>query len=165
MPARRHRPLPARPDRHLLQRRPRGLRRHDLPRPRCDGLATGLAVAREPLRQIAGWARVSTVDRAIIGFLENQGGIAGPIFGRFLQLGWSLITFLAVPVIALEGTGPFGTLKRSASLFRQRWGQQITGNVAIGGAVFLFGVLPAGILIVGGVLLWASPASSARSWS
>ena len=58
-------------------------------------------------------------------------------------MAWSLVTFLAVPVIAIEGTGPFETLKRSASIFRQRWGQQITGNIAIGGAVFLLGVLPA----------------------
>jgi len=55
-------------------------------------------------------------------------------------MAWSLVTFLAVPVIAIEGTGPFETLKRSASLFKSRWGQQITGNIAIGGAVFLFGV-------------------------
>ena len=64
-------------------------------------------------------------------------------------MAWSLVTFLAVPVIAIEGTGPFETLKRSASIFRERWGQQITGNIAIGGAVFLLGVLPAAILIVG----------------
>ena len=59
-------------------------------------------------------------------------------------MAWSLVTFLAVPVIAIEGTGPLETLKRSASIFRQRWGQQITGNIAIGAAVFLFGVLPGG---------------------
>ena len=48
-----------------------------------------------------------------------------------------------MPVIAIEGTGPFETLKRSAALFKQRWGQQITGNLAIGGVVFLLGLLPA----------------------
>ena len=41
---------------------------------------------------------------------------------------------------------------------QQRWGQQITGNIAIGGAVFLLGVLPAAILIVAGVALWSSAA-------
>jgi hypothetical protein len=41
-------------------------------------------------------------------------------------------------------------------MFRERWGQQITGNIAIGAAVFLIGVLPAVILIVGGVVLWSS---------
>jgi hypothetical protein len=41
-------------------------------------------------------------------------------------------------------------------LFRDRWGQQVTGNLAIGGAVALLGVLPGGALIAGGIAIWAS---------
>lgn len=115
----------------------------------------GLAVARERFSQIAGWAAVSTVVGLVLSALENQ-GVAGQIVGRLLAVGWSLITFLAAPVIAFEGTGPFATMKRSASLFKSRWGQQVTGNIAIGGAVFLFGILPSILLIVAGVLIWAS---------
>ena len=59
-------------------------------------------------------------------------------------------------MVALEGTGPFTTMKRSASLFKSRWGQQVTGNIAIGGAVFLFAILPSMALIAAGVLIWAS---------
>ena len=80
-----------------------------------------------------------------MGVLENQGGIGGQIAARLVGMAWSLVTFLAVPVIAIEGTGPIETLKRSASIFSERWGQQITGNIAIGGAVVLLGVLPAAI--------------------
>jgi uncharacterized protein DUF6159 len=118
--------------------------------------ADGAAVARGRFGKIAGWALVSTAIGTITAVLQEQGGIAGAIFGRLLQLGWSLISFLAVPVIAIEGTGPIETLKRSASVFRQRWGEQITGNVAIGGIAFLIGFVPGLILIVGGVLLWAT---------
>ena len=67
---------------------------------------------------------------------------------------WGLITFMVIPVLAFEGIGPFGAIKRSASLFRQRWGQQVTGNVVIGGVaglVVLLGVLAG----VGGVALLA----------
>ncbi len=71
-------------------------------------------------------------------------------------MAWSLVTFLAVPVIAIEGTGPLETLKRSAHLFKSRRGAQITGNIAIGGAIFFFGVLPSAIVIAAGVLVWAS---------
>ncbi len=118
-------------------------------------VADGLAVSRTRLSQIAGWAAVSTTIGLVLSALENQ-GIAGQIAGRLLAIGWSLITFLAVPVIALEGTGPFATLKRSSSLFKSRWGAQVTGNIAIGGAVFLFGVLPSALLIFAGFLVWAS---------
>jgi hypothetical protein len=119
------------------------------------GVGDGLAVARTRLPQIAGWAAVSTTIGLALSALENQGAV-GQIVGRLLAVGWSLITFLAVPVIALEGAGPFTTLKRSAGLFRSRWGAQVTGNIAIGGAVFLFGVLPSALLIFAGFLIWAS---------
>jgi hypothetical protein len=119
-------------------------------------IADGLAVARANFSQICGWAALSTAISVLMGVLENQGGIAGNIAARLVGMAWSLVTFLAVPVIAIEGTGPIETLKRSASIFRQRWGQQITGNIAIGAAVFLIGVLPAVLLIVAGVALWSS---------
>ncbi len=118
-------------------------------------VADGLAVARTRFAQIAGWAAVSATIGLVLSALENQGAV-GEIVGRLLAVGWSLITFLAVPVIALEGTGPFQTLKRSAGLFGSRWGQQVTGNIAIGGAVLLFGVLPSALLIFVGFLIWAS---------
>jgi len=118
-------------------------------------VADGLAVSRTRFSQICGWAAVSTAIGVVLSALENQGAI-GEIVGRLLAVGWSLITFLAVPVIALEGTGPWQTLKRSSSLFRSRWGAQVTGNIAIGGAVFLFGVLPSALLIVAGFMIWAS---------
>jgi hypothetical protein len=119
-------------------------------------VADGLAVARSRFTQICGWAAVSTAISVLMGVLENQGGLAGNIAARLIGMAWSLITFLAVPVIAIEGTGPFETLKRSASIFKERWGQQITGNVAIGAAVGLIGVLPAIILIVAGIAVWSS---------
>ncbi len=116
----------------------------------------GLAVARTRLRQISGWAAVSAAISLVMGLLENQGGALGTVAARLVGMAWTLITFLAVPVIAIEGTGPFETIKRSGSLFRERWGQQITGNIAIGAAIFLLGVLPAAALIVAGVLVWSS---------
>lgn len=116
----------------------------------------GIAVARSRFSQICGWAAVSTVVGLILSALENQGGILGSVFSRLLAVGWSLITFLAAPVIAFEGTGPFETLKRSGSLFKSRWGQQVTGNIAIGGAVFLFGILPSMLLVGAGILIWAT---------
>ncbi len=119
-------------------------------------VSDGLAVANSRFPQICGWAALSTAIAVVIGLLENQGGALGDIAGRLIGTAWSLVTFLSVPVIAIEGTGPFVTLKRSGSLFKQRWGQQITGNLAIGGVVFLLGLLPAAALIVVGVIVWPS---------
>jgi Family of unknown function (DUF6159) len=119
-------------------------------------VADGLAVARSRFTQICGWAALSTAISVLMGVLENQGGFLGEIAARLVGTAWALVTFLAVPVIAIEGTGPFPTLKRSASIFKSKWGQQITGNLAIGAAIFLLGFLPAAILIVAGIAIWSS---------
>jgi uncharacterized protein DUF6159 len=121
-------------------------------------VSDGLAVSRTRLAQISGWAAVSAAISLVMSLLENQGGTLGQIAARLVGMAWTLVTFLAVPVIAIEGTGPFETIKRSASLFRERWGQQITGNLAIGAAVFLLGVLPAALLIVAGIAVWSAAA-------
>lgn len=119
-------------------------------------VSDGLAVARANLRPIAGWALVSAALSVLFNLLEEKAGFLGEIGGAILEVGWALVTFLAVPVIAIEGTGPVETVKRSGSLFRSRWGEQVSGNLAIGGAALLFGVLPGIALIVLGILLWST---------
>lgn len=119
-------------------------------------VSDGLATARDCLPQIAAWAALSTSVGVLLSILEDEGGLIGQLFGRLLAVGWSLATFLAPPVIAFEGTGPFETLKRSGSLFKSRWGEQVTGNVAIGTGIALLGTLPAIFLIVTGLSIWSS---------
>jgi hypothetical protein len=119
-------------------------------------VADGFAVARERLGAIAGWAALAALVGVVISLIQQSGSIGEAILGSLVGAAWSLITFLAVPVITFEGTGPWATLKRSASLFKERWRGQVSGNVAIGGIVVLLGVLPAVLLIAGGVYVWIS---------
>lgn len=124
-------------------------------------VADGLAVARSRFPEICGWAALSTAIGLVMGLLEDQGGAFGQIAARLVGMAWALVTFMAVPVLAIEGTGPLTTLKRSATIFKEKWGQQITGNIAIGGAVTLIGILPAALLIAAGVVLWSSSGAAA----
>jgi hypothetical protein len=117
-------------------------------------LGTGVAVASSKFGAIAGWAFVSTVVGLVISILQSQRGLAGPLIAALGGAAWGLITFLAIPVIAIEGTGPIATIKRSAHLFKERWRGQVTGNIAIGGGVFLFGTLPAILLMAIGFVVW-----------
>jgi hypothetical protein len=118
-------------------------------------LADGLRVSRSRVGAIAGWALVSVLVGAVFAAVDSIKGV-GPILRVLLSTAWSLITFMAVPVIALEGTGPIETVKRSATLFRSRWAGQVTGNATIGGIVFVVGVLPAMLIGGLGVALWIS---------
>jgi hypothetical protein len=124
-------------------------------------LGTGIAVARERIPQIAGWAGVVASVNLVINALESRFEGLGAILLGGLNVAWRLVTFLAIPVIALEGLGPGKTLKRSAALFRQRWGEQVAGQVGIGAAVFLVGILPAILVIVIGGAIASSGAAIA----
>jgi Family of unknown function (DUF6159) len=119
-------------------------------------IADGFAVARERLGAIAGWAALAALVGLIISLLQRGGSIGEVIAAGLVGAAWSLITFMAVPVITFEATGPWATLKRAATLFKERWAGQVTGNVAIGGIVFLVGVLPAILLIAIGIAAWTS---------
>ena len=123
---------------------------------RNSSFSDGMAVARSHTGAIAGWAALSALVGLIISALQRGGSIGEAIAAMVIGTAWALISFMAVPVLAFEGPGPWTTLKRSASLFKERWVGQVTGNIAIGGIVFLLGVLAAIVLIVGGAYLWAS---------
>lgn len=116
----------------------------------------GMAVAGSRASEAAGWAFVSVVVMTIIRAIQERFGVFGAIFGGLAAAAWGILTFLAIPVIAIEGTGPIETIKRCAHLVKSRWGEQITGVVTIGAAVALFGILPAVLLIAGGIALWAT---------
>jgi Family of unknown function (DUF6159) len=120
------------------------------------------AVARSRLRVIASWAIVSVVVSAVLAFVRDRAGAAGGITASIGGAIWSLVTFLVVPVLAFEGIGPVAAMKRSASLFRQRWGQQVTGNLVIGGVAGLV-MLAAVALAVLGVVVMASGGAAAAA--
>ena len=114
----------------------------------------GIAAARQRIPQIAGWAAVTTTVNLIIRAIEARfQGVGGAIVAALGGLAWALVTFLAVPVITFEGTGPWQTLKRSSGLFRQRWGQQVVGLGVTTGVVALFGVLPGIVAVFFGIAL------------
>ena len=82
----------------------------------------GAAAARLP--QILGWTLLAGTVNLILNQIENQ-GIIGSIVGNLLQTGWRVATWLAVPVIIVEGPGPWTSLKRAGGLFKQTWGENL----------------------------------------
>ncbi len=143
----------------------------------------GLRAARSRFPQILGWALLSASVGAVLRAIEELpviGGWAGQLFSLIAGVAWSLATFFIVPVLALEGLGPIASVRRSAAVFRRRWGETVTGDIAIG-LIAWFLIFPGTVLLVwafiefrhhayalgialgaGGVLL-AAPASALSS--
>ena len=59
------------------------------------------------------------------------------LFASFLQAGWTMMTFFVVPIIVSENLSPISAIKRSTSLFKQTWGDQVIANFGFGIFQFL----------------------------
>ncbi len=102
--------------------------------------ADGLRTAWSRVDRIIAWSALSATVGLLLRVAEQRGGIFGAIVGRIAGVAWSVVTFFVVPVIIYEPVGPIQAVKRSASLFRQRWGEQFVGNASIGLAVLIVGI-------------------------
>jgi Family of unknown function (DUF6159) len=100
----------------------------------------GLRAANSKLGKIAGWAAVAATVGLVIRTLEERAGIFGRIALALVGAAWSAVTFFVVPVLLFEPVGVGQGLKRSAQLFKQRWGEQFTGTVGIGLAMFVLAI-------------------------
>jgi hypothetical protein len=122
--------------------------------------------AREALRlawgkrgRIALWALISVLVGTLINEIANRLPGGGRIITWLAGAAWGLATIFVVPILAMEGIGPIAAFKRSTSLVKQRWGEGISGRVAIG-AWSVIGAVPLAIaLVVGGALLQRHPAT------
>ena len=108
----------------------------------------GLRLASSKLGKIAGWAAVSATVGIILRSLEERAGFLGRIVIAIVGAAWSAITFFVVPVLLYEPVGVIEGVKRSGSLFKERWGEQFTGNVSIGLAMFLLAI-PVALIAAG----------------
>jgi hypothetical protein len=111
------------------------------------GASLGAAVRR--LGPITSWAIVGATVNVLFMILRNRLGLVGQLLGSLGAEAWSLVTFLAIPTIAFEGLGPIATVKRSAHLFRERWGEQLTGTFSIGGIFFLLSLPGVALALIG----------------
>jgi hypothetical protein len=100
----------------------------------------GLRLARSKTGKIAAWAGISATVGLILRSLEERLGFLGDIVVGLIGVAWGAVTFFVVPVLLYEPVGAVDGIKRSASIFRQRWGEQMTGNAAIGLAMVVLGI-------------------------
>ena len=117
-------------------------------------ISDGLALAREHIGKIFVWAVITATIGMILRAVQERAGLLGRIVMAIIGVAWNVITYFVVPVLLYEPVGAVDAVKRSASLFRQRWGEQFVGNATIGLALFLIAI-PA--MLLGFVLFAAVP--------
>lgn len=113
-------------------------------------LNDGLSAAGRRLPQILAWAFVAATVGMILRSIQERSEWVGRLVVGFLGLAWTAVTYLVVPVLAIEGKGPINSLKRSSELLRRTWGEGLAGGLSFGLIGFLL-VLPGFLLVAGGI--------------
>ncbi|HYV96412.1 MAG TPA: DUF6159 family protein [Gemmatimonadaceae bacterium] len=95
-------------------------------------LRSALGAAWSRIGAILGWALFAATVGMLLKFIEDRVGFLGKIVTRLAGVAWSLATFFIVPVLVLEDHPVDESFTRSASLFRQTWGETFAGGAGIG---------------------------------
>jgi hypothetical protein len=123
-------------------------------------LGDGLRRAASRIHVILLWSLVSATIGQIARAVEARVGWTGRLIIGAFGLGWGMATYLVIPVLVMEETGVMDSVRRSSSLLRQTWGEQLISGIAFGWLGLLFAVpgVVLGVLGANGYPIFIVPA-------
>ena len=110
-------------------------------------VASALGAASTRIGQILPWAVISATVSILLQAARQRGGAVGAGAASVAGLAWSLVTFLVLPIIVIEGLPIRAAISRSKELFKRTWGGNVAARAGFGVLGFLL-VLPAILLVV-----------------
>jgi uncharacterized protein DUF6159 len=87
----------------------------------------GLRAAGRRTGVIVIWALISAT--LSLALRAVRFGSLGRLLGLLGVQAWTLLTYLVVPVVVLEGVGPLAAVRRSSELFKRTWGDRVAGQL------------------------------------
>ncbi len=108
-------------------------------------LRDGFRIASQHFGAIVGYAIISSTVGMILRAISER-GIIGQIVSGLIGFAWHVATFIAVPILIVEGVGPLEAIKRSTAYLKRTWGERIIGNAGIG---LVFGLIIFLIILLG----------------
>jgi hypothetical protein len=113
-------------------------------------IADGIRKAGSRAGSIFFWAVITSTVGMIIRMIEERASWIGRIVAAIFGAGWSLATYLIVPVLVLEDLDVMDSIRRSGSLLKKTWGEQLVVGLHFFWMMLLLAI--PGILL--GVLAW-----------
>jgi hypothetical protein len=112
-------------------------------------LRRALAVPAGRVGQIALWSLLAAGVGQLLAQIAGRIPFGGRLATWALGAAWGLLTFFAIPVLAIEGCTAPACVKRSAQLVRERWGESVAGSIGITAVFGLVSIVPALLLGAG----------------
>lgn len=122
------------------------------------GFKTGFARAAAISGKIFVWSLLAGTVGVVLQFLSNRSKGLGKIVAWLLGAAWNIVTMFIAPTLLLDNVSVWGSVKNSAAVFKQTWGETIIMNVslyAISQLVFIFYVV---IYVLGLAVLFSAGA-------
>lgn len=113
----------------------------------------GMRIARSRLMAIIGYALIAALVGTILRAIQERVGLVGKIIVGLFGIGWTLATYMVVPVLAAREVGPIEAIKESATLLKDTWGENVIGQAGMG---FAFGVIILAVCFAGVFLIGAA---------
>jgi hypothetical protein len=95
-------------------------------------IGSALDKAARHLPGLIGWALLTATVGLILQALRERAGFLARFVINLVGAAWDVATFLVVPAVIIDDNGAIDGLKRSASLLRQTWGENIAARVGFG---------------------------------
>ena len=114
---------------------------------------SAISAATTRLPALFGWALIAATVGMLLRALEERLPWLARIALWFAEAAWAVATYLVVPAIVIDDERAFASIKKSAGLVRQTWGENLISQAAFGllGLVLALPAIVAGA-IVGAVL-------------
>lgn len=113
-------------------------------------LRDGWRVVLTRFPDIFGYALIAATVGTLLAMLQRLArgrntsfvvAIVALIVHAAIDIAWHLLTFMAVPALVAEECGPVEAIERSGQLFREVWGEQMSGNFSLGLVIILVTLL------------------------
>ena len=109
-------------------------------------LGDGFRVAFRHLGPILGYAAIAATVGVVLRMVSERAGSLGRVIISLVGFAWNVATYLVVPVLVVEGVGPLDAIKRSVTLLKKTWGEQIAGGIGVN---LIFGLAALLVLLIG----------------
>ena len=109
-------------------------------------ISSAIKGAFSRLHVIVPWAILALTVGMILRAIQSSDNAFTRIIGSLLDMAWGVLTFLVIPILVVEQTGPFSSVKRSGELLKQTWGENLIAQVGFG-IVGLVAAIP-GIIVI-----------------
>jgi hypothetical protein len=109
-------------------------------------LNDGFRAANARFGAILGYAVIAATIGMLLRAIQERVPFVGRLIIALIGAGWSIASFLVVPVLVAKNAGPIDAVRESAALMKRTWGENVVGQAGMG---LGFGIIQAAVMLSG----------------